>query len=348
MRLLVTGGAGFIGSNFVRHRLLTYPSDQILNVDNLTYAGDLHSLDDVATTHTTRYAFQRADIADAATIHKITAEFAPDLIVNFAAESHNSRGVMDPGLFVHTNVLGTQVLLETARQLKVARFHQISTCEVYGDLALDSAMTFSEESPYQPRTPYNASKASADMTVRAYHHTFGLPTTITVCANNYGPYQYPEKVIPLFATNALDDRQLPLYRHSANRREWLHVADHCRAIDLVLSRGKIGETYNVGSGDERSIEEIADAILAAVGRPASLKTYVDDRPGHDRRYLLDHSKISRELGWHPQIDFDAGLRETVAWYANNREWWEPKQGALQKDLDEFAWRGGNTRIGSAP
>jgi dTDP-glucose 4,6-dehydratase len=348
MRLLVTGGAGFIGSNFVRHRLLTYPSDQILNVDNLTYAGDLHSLDDVAIAHAARYGFRRADIADARAIRDITAEFAPDVILNFAAESHNSRGVMDPSLFVRTNVLGTQVLLETARQLNVARFHQISTCEVYGDLALDSTTTFSEESPYQPRTPYNSSKASADMTVRAYHLTFGLPTTITVCANNYGPYQYPEKLIPLFVTNALDDRPLPLYRHSANRREWLHVADHCRAIDLVLNQGRIGETYNVGSGDERSIDDVADAILAAVGKPASLKTYVDDRPGHDRRYLLDHSKISRELGWRPQIAFDAGLRETVVWYANNREWWEPKQGALQKVLDEFTWRGGNTHIGSAP
>ncbi len=348
MRLLVTGGAGFIGSNFVRHRLLTYPADQILNVDKLTYAGDQHSLDDVATAHATRYSFRRADIADADAIHEIAAEFVPDVIVNFAAESHNSRGVMDPGVFVRTNVLGTQVLLDTARQLGLVRFHQVSTCEVYGDLALDSTMMFSEESPYQPRTPYNASKASADMIVRAYHLTFGLPTTITVCANNYGPYQYPEKVIPLFATNALDDRPLPLYRQSANRREWLHVFDHCRAIDLVLSRGRIGETYNVGSGEERSIEDVADAILAAVGKLGSLKTYVDDRPGHDRRYLLDHSKISRELGWRPQIEFDAGLRDTVAWYASNRTWWEPKQGAVQKDLDEFGWRGRNTPIESAP
>src|SRR6266545_5569660 len=348
MRLLVTGGAGFIGSNFVRHRLLTYPTDQILNVDKLTYAGDEHSLDDVATARGARYSFRRADIADADPMRESVAEFVPDVIVNYAAESHNSRGVMDPALFVRTNVVGTQVLLEAARRLGAARFHQISTCEVYGDLALDSTMMFSEESPYQPRTPYNASKASADMIVRAYHLTFGLPTTITVCANNYGPFQYPEKVIPLFATNALDDRPLPLYRQSANRREWLHVADHCRAIDLVLSRGRIGETYNIGSGDERSIENVADGILAAIGKPAALKTYVEDRPGHDRRYLLDHSKISRELGWRPQIEFDAGLRQTITWYASNREWWEPKRAALQKEMDEFAWRRGNAPIESAP
>jgi dTDP-glucose 4,6-dehydratase len=347
MRLLVTGGAGFIGSNFVRHRLSTFPSDQVLNVDNLTYAGDEHSLDDVFLAHPTRYRFRRADIADAGTIREITADFVPDVIVNFAAESHNSRGVMDPGVFVRTNVLGTQVLLEAARQAKVARFHQISTCEVYGDLALDSTMSFNEASPYQPRTPYSASKASADMTVRAYHHTFGLPTTISVCANNYGPYQYPEKVIPLFVTNALDDRPLPLYRQSANRREWLHVVDHCRAIDLILSRGRIGETYNIGSGDERSIEDVAGAVLAATGKSPTLKTYVEDRPGHDRRYLLDHSKISRELGWDPEIGFDTGLRETVAWYANNRKWWKPKQSALKEQLNEFAWQGENARIGSS-
>lgn len=342
MRLLVTGGAGFIGSNFVRHRLTTYANDHVLNVDKLTYAGDEHSLDDVATGYSDRYSFRRADIGDAETMRDAMSQFGPDVIVNFAAESHNSRGILDPGAFVRTNVMGTQVLLELARQLRVPRFHHISTCEVYGDLALDSAERFTEKTAYQPRTPYNASKASADMVVRAYHATFGLATTITVSANNYGPYQYPEKVIPLFLTNALDDRPLPLYRQSANRREWLHVTDHCRAIDLVLSHGKIGETYNVGTGDERSIEEVADAILAIVGKPTSLKTYVDDRPGHDRRYLLDHTKVSRELGWRPQIGFDAGLRETVDWYASNRPWWEPKRLTMEKELDEFAWRRSQT------
>jgi dTDP-glucose 4,6-dehydratase len=348
MRLLVTGGAGFIGSNFVRHRLSTYPNDHILNVDKLTYAGDEHSLDDVGTAHSGRYSFRRADIGDADTMRDAITQFGPDVIVNFAAESHNSRGILDPGAFVRTNVMGTQVLLELARQLRIARFHHISTCEVYGDLSLDSTERFSENSPYQPRTPYNASKASADMVVRAYHATFGLATTITVCANNYGPYQYPEKMIPLFVTNALDDQPLPLYRQSANRREWLHVVDHCSAIDVVLSRGAIGATYNVGSGDERSIEEVADSILSIVGKPASLKTYVDDRPGHDRRYLLDHARISSELGWRPRISFDAGLRETVAWYEKNRQWWEPKRLALRSDLDEFAWRRNKAPIESAP
>lgn len=338
MRIIVTGGAGFIGSNFIRHRLSTYPDEYIRNVDLLTYAGDARSLDDVAAAHGERYSFARADIADAPAIRAIVKEFRPDAIVNFAAESHNSRAVLDPGAFVRTNVLGTQVLLETAREAGVARFHHISTCEVYGDLPLDSEASFTEESPYRPRTPYNASKSSADMLVRAYHHTFGLAITITNCANNYGPYQHPEKLIPLFATNALRDLPLPLYRQSENRREWLHVLDHCRAIDAVLARGRVGETYNVGSGDERSIEEIADAILGILGKPAALKTYVDDRPGHDRRYLLDHSKIERELGWRPEIAFERGLRETVQWYAREPAWWEAKKASHLRHLDEFAWQ----------
>ncbi len=338
MRIIVTGGAGFIGSNFIRHRLSNRPDDHVRNVDLLTYAGDPRSLEDVAAAHPGRYSFTRADIADAVALRAIVADFHPDLIVNFAAESHNSRAVLDPGAFVRTNVLGTQVLLEVAREAAVTRFHHISTCEVYGDLPLDSDAAFSEESPYLPRTPYNASKASADMLVRAYHHTFGLATTITNCANNYGPSQHPEKLIPLFTTNALGDLPLPLYRQSANRREWLHVLDHCRAIDTVLERGRIGETYNVGSGDERSIEQIADSILEVLGKPSTLKTYVDDRPGHDRRYLLDRSKIGTELGWRPQITFDQGLRETVAWYGRNPAWWQPKKEALRRELDEFAWR----------
>jgi dTDP-glucose 4,6-dehydratase len=338
MRLLVTGGAGFMGSNFVRHRLTSSTDDEIANVDALTYAGDPRSLDDVAAANPSRYSFHRADIADATAVEAIVADFQPDVIVNFAAESHNSRGVLDPGIFFRTNVLGTQVLLEASRRLGVPRFHHISTCEVYGDLPLETAESFTEGSPYQPRTPYNASKASADMVVRAYHHTFGLATTITVCANNYGPYQYPEKLIPLFATNALDDRPLPLYRQSSNRREWLHVSDHCRAIDVVIARGEIGRTYNIGSGDERSIENIADEILRLLGKPSTLKTYVDDRPGHDRRYLLDHTNITRELGWRPQVAFDAGLRDTVRWYEANRTWWEPKREALKHQVDEFKWQ----------
>jgi dTDP-glucose 4,6-dehydratase len=232
-------------------------------------------------------------------------------------------------------VLGTQLLLEAARKAEVGRFHHISTCEVYGDLPLDSDEAFTEESPYRPRTPYNASKAAADHYVRAYHETYGLATTITNCSNNYGPYQFPEKVIPLFVTNALDDRPLPMYASTQNRREWLHVRDHCRAIELALERGCEGETYNVGSAVEASIEEIADRVLELTGKPESLKTIVPDRPGHDRRYLLDSTKIEHELGWQPEISFEDGLRETVAWYAANRAWWEPLRERLQ--VEETAW-----------
>ena len=230
-------------------------------------------------------------------------EHAIDTIVNFAAESHNSLAIVDPGRFFRTNVLGTQTLLESARQVGIERFHHVSTCEVYGDLALDTDEVFSEDSPYRPRTPYNASKAGADHAVRAYHETFNVPITITNCANNYGPYQFPEKVIPLFVTNALDDRELPLYASTQNRREWLHVVDHCRAIELVLQQGRVGETYNVGSGVERSVEQIADTVLSLTGKPSVLKTIVPDRPGHDRRYLLDSSKLRRELrlGTHHQF-----------------------------------------------
>ncbi|HEY8758417.1 MAG TPA: dTDP-glucose 4,6-dehydratase [Candidatus Limnocylindria bacterium] len=339
MKLLVTGGAGFIGSNFIRRWLAEHPADSVVNVDLLTYAGDRSSLADVERDHGARYAFVQADIADPSAMDEAFAAHRPNVVVNFAAESHNSRAVLDPAAFVRTNVLGTQTLLDAAKAANVDRFHHISTCEVYGDLALDSRESFREDSPYRPRTPYNASKAAADHLVRAYGETFKLPITISNCANNYGPYQYPEKVIPLFATNAMDDRPLPLYRHSENRREWIHVDDHCDAIGLILERGRLGETYNVGTGDERSIEQIADAVLAATGKPASLKTYVEDRPGHDRRYLLDHAKVERELGWRPRIKFEQGLRETVQWYAGHRGWWEPKRAALAGQLDERTWGG---------
>jgi dTDP-glucose 4,6-dehydratase len=339
MKLLVTGGAGFIGSNFIRYWLAGHAADSIVNVDLETYAGDRRTLADIEHAEPARYAFEHADIADAAAMRRVFETHRPDIVVNFAAESHNSRAVIDPAAFVRTNVLGTQILLAEAQRSKTGRFHHISTCEVYGDLALDSSESFTESSPYRPRTPYNASKASADLVVRAFHDTFGLPITISNCANNYGPWQYPEKVIPLFTTNALDDRPLPLYKHSENRREWLHVDDHCRAIALILEGGRIGETYNVGSGDERSVEQIADAVLAGASKPATLKTYVEDRPGHDRRYLLDHSKITRELGWQPEIEFADGLRSTIEWYRTNRAWWEPKRAAV---LDEAAWSAGRS------
>jgi len=337
MRLLVTGGAGFIGCNFIRYWFGRHPSDEIVNVDLLTYAGDLANVADVERDRGKQYRFIKADICEAEAMNEIVRDHPPDAIVNFAAESHNSRGVHDPAVFMRTNALGTQTLLEVARRRDVARFHHISTCEVYGDLALDSREAFTEASPYRPRTPYNASKAAAEMIVRAYHETYGLPTTITTCANNYGPWQHPEKVIALFTTNALDDEPLPLYRHSENRREWLHVDDHCAAIEVVILRGRAGATYNVGSGDERSVEQIADAILDELGKPRGLKRYVDDRPGHDRRYILDHSKITSELGWRPRIEFADGLRETISWYRAHREWWLPKRAASRAQVDEFAW-----------
>jgi dTDP-glucose 4,6-dehydratase len=316
MRMLVTGAAGFIGSNFVRHWGERHPADHVVAYDLLTYAGVRENVpDDVPFVH--------GDIADPDSASAALADHEIEVVVNFAAESHNSLAVLDPGLFARTNAVGTQVMLEAARRHGVERFHHVSTCEVYGDLPLESDETFSEESPYRPRTPYNASKAAADHFVRAYFETYGLPATISNCSNNYGPYQFPEKVIPLFVTHALDDNPLPLYASTQNRREWLHVLDHCRAIELVLQRGREGETYNVGSGVERSIEEIADAVLELTEKPESLKTIVPDRPGHDRRYLLDSTKLREELGWRDEIDFEDGLAETVRWYESNRAWWEP-------------------------
>ena len=322
MRVLVTGGAGFIGSNFTRFWLERHPGDDVVVLDALTYAGNPASLADVEG----RITFVEGDIADLALVEGLLRDRPVDVVVNFAAESHNSFALVDPGRFFRTNVLGTQALLEAARRVGVGRFHHISTCEVYGDLDLDSDEAFTESSPYRPRTPYNASKAGADHAVRAYFETWGLPVTITNCANNYGPFQFPEKVVPLFTTNALDDEPLPLYASTQNRREWVHVLDHCTGIEAVLDRGVVGETYHVGTGLERSIEQIADGVLAALGKPASLKRIVPDRPGHDRRYLLDSSRIRRELGWSPAVEFEQGLADTVAWYAEHRDWWEPLKG----------------------
>ena len=316
--MLVTGGAGFIGSNFVRYWRDQHDGDDIVVYDLLTYAGNLENLAGVE-----RVEVEQGDIADAETTEDVLLRHRPDVIVNFAAESHNSLAVLDPTRFFRTNALGTQILLEAARRVGVARFHHISTCEVYGDLALDSEEAFTEETPYRPRTPYNASKAAADHAVRAYFETFGLPVTITNCANNYGPYQFPEKVLPLFTICALEDRALPLYASTENRREWIHVRDHCRAIEAVLEGGEVGETYHVGTGTERNIDQIADLVLDATGKPQSLKTIVPDRPGHDRRYLLDATKIRAELGWEAEVEFDAGVRETVQWYAEHSEWWQP-------------------------
>jgi dTDP-glucose 4,6-dehydratase len=332
VNLLVTGGAGFIGSNFVRYWVAAHPGDRVVVLDLLTYAGNRTSLEDVDA----KIGFVEGDIGDGELAEQVLRDEVIEIVVNFAAESHNSLAIVDPGRFFRTNVLGTQTLLEASRQAAIGRFHHVSTCEVYGDLPLDSDEVFSEESPYRPRTPYNASKAGADHAVRAYFETYGLPMTITNCSNNYGPYQFPEKVIPLFVTNALDDQPLPMYASTQNLREWLHVEDHCRAIDLVLTRGREGETYNVGSGLEASIEQIADSVLDALGKPPSLKTIVPDRPGHDRRYLLDSSKLRSELGWEPQIEFADGLRDTARWYGENRAWWEPLK--ARAPVEETAWR----------
>lgn len=319
MKLLVTGGAGFIGSNFIRYWLNAHPADHIINLDALTYAGNLESLRDC--DQNPNYRFVQADIGDYQTVRE--ALEGVDRVVNFAAESHNDRAIVDPGIFVKTNVLGTQILLAAARDAKVKRFHHISTCEVFGELELDEQRLFQENDAYRPKTPYNASKAAANHVVMAYYHTFKLPVTISHCANNYGPYQFPEKVIPLFTANALQDKPLPLFKSSQNRREWIHVLDHARAIEAILDRGRIGEAYNVGTLVEKSVEDIADAVLETLGKPSSLKSYVEDRLQHDKRYLLDPKKITDELGWKPEIPFEEGLKETILWYRDNEAWWRP-------------------------
>lgn len=322
MNILVTGGAGFIGSNFARYWTETHPDDTVVVLDALTYAGNRPNIADLEPG----VAFEQADIADVDAMTRILNEHEVNTVVNFAAESHNSYALINPGIFFRTNALGTQSLCEASRRHGVDRFHHISTCEVYGDLALDSDEVFTEESPYRPRTPYNASKAAGDHAVRAYFETFDLPITITNCANNYGAWQFPEKVIPLFTTLALGDEALTLYESSDNKREWIHALDHCTAIDAVLDRGRVGETYHVGTGVEKTVTEIADTVLDALGKPHSLKTTVPDRPGHDRRYLLDSSKIRKELGWEPAISWEDGIAETVQWYADNQAWWEPLRG----------------------
>lgn len=321
MRYLVTGGAGFIGSNFIHYWLENYPKDKVINLDVLTYAGNLENLKDVKKNP--NYKFVKGDIGDLEKNKKLIRDEKIDTIINFAAESHNGRAMVEPDIFVKTNVLGTQMLLEAAKEVGIGRFHHISTCEVFGDLALNEDRSFKEDDPYMPKTPYNASKAGANHEVMAYFHTFKLPITISHCANNYGPYQFPEKVIPRFITNAIDNKKLPLFKSSQNKREWLHTEDHCRAIDVIIKKGKIGQSYNIGSGIEKSIEEVAEAVLSRLQKPKSFKTYVEDRPGHDRRYLLDITKIQKKLGWKPQIKFEKGLDDTVNWYLKNERWWRP-------------------------
>jgi len=337
VKLLVTGGAGFIGSNFVHYWHEAHPNDDLVVLDVLTYAGCRESLADLGDA----IRFVRADIGNTGHVVEVLDRYAIDVVVNFAAESHNSLAIIDPERFFRTNVSGTVGLLEAARTYGgLTRFHHVSTCEVYGDLDLDANEAFTESSPYRPRTPYNASKAAADHAVRAYALTYGLPISITNCANNYGPYQFPEKLIPLFTALVLQDQPLPLYVSKDNRREWIHVLDHARAIDLVLSKGSPGQTYHVGTGDEFSIEEIADRILAELQKPDTLKTTVPDRPSHDRRYLLDSSKIRAELGFAPQVQFDQGIRETIQWYRSHESWWRPLLGRAPVQ-ESAAWHLGS-------
>jgi len=341
MRLLVTGGAGFIGSNFTRYWVEQHPGDQVVVYDALTYAGNRSSLTEVEN----RITFIRGDICDADAVGAALGHHEIDVVVHFAAESHNSLATIEPGLFFRTNVIGTQTLLEAARHRGV-RFHHVSTCEVYGDMALDDPGSFDEQSPYRPRSPYSASKAGSDLAVRAYAETYGLEVTITNCANNYGPYQFPEKLVSLFIARALDNRPLPLYASTHHRREWLHVSDHCRAIEAVLVSGRVGETYHVGSGIEANIDQIADLVLGALGKPASLKRIVHERPAHDRRYLLDSSKIRRELGWAATIDLASGIEETARWYAEHRGWWEPL--LAEAPVSEETWAAVGAAASSVP
>lgn len=332
MKIIITGGAGFIGSNFIRYWLRAHPTDSVVNYDTLTYAGNLENLRDVESDP--RYTFIRGDIGDFQTARESMS--GVDIVVNFAAESHNDRAILDPGIFVKTNVLGTQILLAAARDAKVGRFHHISTCEVFGELELDEQRSFVETDPYLPKTPYNASKAAANHVVMAYYHTFKLPVTISHCENNYGPYQFPEKVIPLFTTNALEDKSLPLFKSSQNRRPWIHVDDHARGIDAILAKGKIGECYNIATQTEKSIEEIAHLVLTTLDKSESLKNYVPDRLQHDKRYALDPSKLKHDTGWEPTIAFEKGIKETILWYKDHPQWWQRcKSGAYQAYYDNY-------------
>ena len=321
MKILVTGGAGFIGGNFIHYMVNKYPEDEIVNLDLLTYAGNLETLKPVEDKP--NYRFVKGDIADRPFIMDLFAKEKFDMVVNFAAESHVDRSIKDPGIFVQTNVLGTTVLLDASREYGVKRYHQVSTDEVYGDLPLDRPdLFFTEDTPLHTSSPYSSSKASSDLFVLAYHRTFGLPVTVSRCSNNYGPYQFPEKLIPLMISRALDDESLPVYGTGENVRDWLHVEDHCVAIDLILRNGRVGEVYNIGGHNERTNLQVVKVILEALGKPESLIKYVTDRPGHDRRYAIDPTKMETELGWEPKYCFETGIAQTIQWYLDNKEWWE--------------------------
>lgn len=318
---LVTGGAGFIGSNFVYYMLKNHTDKRIVCLDKLTYAGNLETLGKAMKSD--RFRFVKGDITDRAAVYALFQEEKIDAVINFAAESHVDRSIDEPEIFLKTNILGTQVLLDACRKNGNIRFHQVSTDEVYGDLPLDRPdLFFTESTPIHTSSPYSASKASADLLVTAYHRTYGSAVTISRCSNNYGPFHFPEKLIPLMITNALFDKPLPVYGDGANVRDWLYVEDHCKAIDMIVENGRIGEIYNIGGHNERTNLEVVSTVLKKLGKPESLIRFVKDRPGHDRRYAIDPTKIKNELGWYPETDFESGIEKTVRWYLENREWWE--------------------------
>ena len=320
MNIIVTGGAGFIGSNFIYYMLKKHPSDRIICVDKLTYAGNLETLE--AAMEKKNFKFIRSDIADRQAVYRIFEQEKPDIVVNFAAESHVDRSIENPEIFLQTNVIGTSVLLDACRKYGIDRYHQVSTDEVYGDLPLDRPdLFFTEETNLKTSSPYSASKAGADLLVMAYHRTYKIPTTISRCSNNYGPYHFPEKLIPLMIINALSDKKLPVYGDGKNVRDWLYVEDHCRAIDLILQKGRVGEVYNIGGHNERANIDVVKTILKELGKPEDLIEHVTDRKGHDRRYAIDPTKIHTELGWEPETKFEDGIKKTVKWYLEHRDWW---------------------------
>ena len=321
MKIIVTGGAGFIGGNFIHHMVNKYPDYEIINLDVLTYAGNLETLKPVEDKP--NYKFIKGDIADRKFIFDLFEKEKPDMVVNFAAESHVDRSVVDPESFVRTNVMGTTTLLDACKTYGIKRYHQVSTDEVYGDLPLDRPdLFFTEETPIHTSSPYSSSKAGADLLVLAYHRTYGLPVTISRCSNNYGPYHFPEKLIPLMIANALNDKPLPVYGEGLNVRDWLYVEDHCKAIDLIIHKGRVGEVYNIGGHNEMKNIDIVKIICKELGKPESLITYVTDRKGHDMRYAIDPTKIHNELGWLPETMFADGIKKTIQWYLDNKEWWE--------------------------
>lgn len=322
MKIIVTGGAGFIGSNFIFHMLKSHPEDYIICLDKLTYAGNLSTLAPIMDN--AHFRFVRADICDRKAVDALFEEEHPNMVVNFAAESHVDRSIENPQLFLETNIIGTSVLMDACRKYGIQRYHQVSTDEVYGDLPLDRPdLFFTEATPIHTSSPYSSSKASADLLVLAYYRTYGLPVTISRCSNNYGPYHFPEKLIPLMIINALHDKPLPVYDDGQNVRDWLYVEDHCRAIDLILQKGRVGEVYNVGGHNEMKNIDIVKLICKALGKPESLIHFVKDRKGHDRRYAIDPAKIHRELGWLPETKFADGIQKTIQWYLDNEEWWQP-------------------------